>query len=97
MKTWKLITIVGAVFVAIALVTASAAAYMGGNGTYVPQSTGNNGVPYPNSSCGGMMGYGAYSQYVGAYPNCGRCNGTVIYPYQNPKNGAVRAGCCGCR
>ncbi len=95
MKTWKTIAVAATIIVAVALVIASAAAYVGGNATNKPSSTVNNGASYPYR---GMMGYGANNQYVSPYPqNYGRCNGTAIYPYQNSGGGAFGAGCCGCR
>jgi hypothetical protein len=53
MKAWKIITIVGAILVATALVTASAFAYMGGRGIYTPYGT--------NTATGATGAYGAYT------------------------------------
>ncbi len=83
MKTWKIITIVGVALVAIALVTASAVAFMGGRGIYTPYSA-QTGTPYgttpgainPYGGFGGMMGrggmmgggyYGGYGSTTGGY------------------------------
>ncbi len=93
MKTWKTIAIAATVIVVVGLVTASAAAYVGQNASNVPLGTGYNGATYPNGGYGGIMGCGPCNQYP---QNYGRCNGTAIYPYQNPEN-AFRTGCCGCR
>jgi hypothetical protein len=63
MKTWKIITVVGVALVAIALVTASAVAYMGG-GIITPYGT-NTGVSGPFGVFGGMMGGGMMGQNYG--------------------------------
>ena len=69
MKTWKIITVSGFALIAVALLTASAFAYMGGQGIYTPYGT-NTGTTgpygtYPNGMMGGghmsggmMGGYG---------------------------------------
>src|SRR3990170_4921322 len=60
MKTWKIITVVGCTLVAVALLTASAFAYMGGRGFYSPYGT-NTATGAYGAYPGGMMGGGWYS------------------------------------
>jgi len=67
MKAWKTVTIVALALVTVALVTASAFAYMGEQGFYSPYGT------YAN---GGMMG-GAYS-----YPPYPTQPNAPAYQYQ---------------
>ncbi len=55
MQTWKIITIVGVAIVTVALVTASAFAFMGARGTYAPYGT-TTVTPNPYGAFGGMMG-----------------------------------------
>ena len=73
MKSWTIITIIGTVLVATALVTATAFAYMGGRGFNGPFGTnadsGSYGV-YPGGMMGGagmMGGYGRGSGMMGGY------------------------------
>ena len=61
MKTWKIIVTVGVALMAIALITASAFAFMGARGIYTPYGT-NTGVTGTYGGFGGMMG-----GYVNAY------------------------------
>jgi hypothetical protein len=73
MKTWKIITIVGAILVATAIVTATAFAYMGGRGFYTPYGTNTASDAYGSYSGGimggGMMGGGYYGYQYGTQPN----------------------------
>src|SRR3989337_981397 len=58
MKTWKIIIVSGFALIAVALVTASAFAYMGGRGFYTPYGT-NTGTTTPYGTySNGMMGGG---------------------------------------
>ena len=89
MKTWKIITIVALTLTAVALVTASAFAYMGGQGFYSPYGA------YSNGMMGGHMGYSGSPQNT--YPT--QPNGpapttptTPIYPCQNGGGGCMRSG-----
>jgi hypothetical protein len=67
MKTWKIITIVGVAIVTVALVTASAFAFMGARGIYTPYGT-NNGVTNTYGAFGGMMGQNYAYNYGTATP-----------------------------
>ena len=70
MKTWKIVTIVGAVLVATGLVTVSAFAYMGGRGFYSPYGTTTGTTGQYNSYggyAGGMMGGGRMGGMMGGY------------------------------
>ena len=78
MKTWKIITIVGAILVATALVTATAFAYMGGRGFYSPYgtnpATGSYGA-YSGGMGGMMSGYSANYQGQNGWGGCRGMNG----------------------
>src|SRR5512136_515462 len=63
MKTWKIITIVGVALVSIALVTASAVAFMGGRGIYTPYGV-QTGTPYGANS-GAISSYGGFGGMMG--------------------------------
>ena len=72
MKTWKIITIAGFAIIAVALVTASAFAYMGGRGFYTPYGTNTATTApygtYPNGMMGGgHMGGGMMGGYGYGY------------------------------
>ena len=71
MKTWKIVTIVGAVLVATGLVTVSAFAYMGGRGFYSPNgiTTGTSGQ------------YNSYGGYAGGMMGGGRMGGGMMGGY----------------
>jgi hypothetical protein len=83
MNTWKIITIVGAILVATALVTASAFAYMGGRGFNSLYGT-NTATGAYGAYTGGMMGGYGYPQtgtqatYPGQY-GMGGCRGRTGY------------------
>src|SRR3989304_5752633 len=62
MKTWKIITVAGFALIEVALLTASAFAYMGGRGFYSPYGT-NTGVNTAYGGYGGMMGGGMMGGY----------------------------------
>ena len=66
MKTWKIFTITGIALVAVALLTVSAFAYMGGRGIYTPYGT-NTGAGYGTygTYAGGMMGGGMMGRGYG--------------------------------
>jgi hypothetical protein len=81
MKTWKIITVVGCTLVAVALLTASAFAYMGGQGYYSPYAT-NTATGSYGAYSGGMMGGGMMSGY--GYPQTGT---QTTYPSQNGMGG----------
>jgi len=66
MKTWKIIMIAGVALVAVALVTATAFAYMGGRGFYSPYGT-NSGTNVYSTYPGGMMGGGMMGGYGYGY------------------------------
>ena len=98
MKTWKIITIVGAILVATALVTASAFAYMGGRGIYSPYGTNTATGAYGAytggmmGGRGGMMGGYGYPQTgtQTAYPSqygVGGCRGRTGYAGTAPTTG----------
>ena len=70
MKTWKIITLVGVALVAIALVTASAVAFMGGRGIYTPYGT-QAGTPYGTNS-GAINAYGGFGGMMGGGGMMGR-------------------------
>jgi len=87
------------------LVTATASAYMGGQGVNTNYGT-NNAAANPYGSfggmmgggrMGGMMGFGTCYGYDGNYSQSyGQCNATAVCPYQNNlENGSTRAGCHG--
>ena len=94
MKTWKIIAVAGFALVAVALLIASAFAYMGGRGIYTLHgtntATGSYGA-YPNGMMGGgrmggmMGGYGTTSPtYSGQYgQGCRGWNGYVGSPNTN--------------
>jgi hypothetical protein len=86
MKIWKIITIVALTLTAVTLVTASAFAYMGGQGFYSPYGA------YSNGMMGGHMGYSGSPQ--NAYPTQpnGPAPTTPTYPYQNGGGGCMRSG-----
>jgi len=63
MKTWKIVTIVGVALVSIALVTASAVAFMGGRGIYAPSGV-QTGTPYGANS-GAINSYGGFGGMMG--------------------------------
>src|SRR4030067_1546295 len=70
MKTWKIVTIVGAFLVATGLVTVSAFAYMGGRGFYNPYGTTTGTTGQYNSYggySGGMMSGGRMGGMMGGY------------------------------
>jgi hypothetical protein len=75
MKTWKIITIVGAVLVATALVTATAFAYMGGHGFYSPYGTNPATGSYGAYSGGMIGGYSANYQGQNGWGGCRGMNG----------------------
>jgi hypothetical protein len=89
MKTWKIITIVGAILIATALVTVTAFAQMGGQGFYhiygthvATGSYGTNSDGLINGGRGGMMnGYGNFQYGTTSPPvstgqfGSGRCLG----------------------
>ena len=90
MKTWKIVTVAGFALIAVALVTASAFAYMGGNGFYTPYGT-NTGVTSPYGGYGGfggMMGGGMMGGY--GYPQTG------TQPYQTTSTYPSQYGWGGC-
>jgi len=102
MKTWKIITIVGAILVATALVTASAFAYMGGRGIYTPYGTNTGTTGQYGSYAGGMMGgrvmggmMGGYGYGTTAPPatsgqyGLGGCRGTNGYVNPVPTQGVA--------
>ena len=66
MKIWKIITIVGVVLVATALVSATAFAYMGGRGFYSPYGT-NTATGSYGAYSGGMMGGGRMGGMMSGY------------------------------
>jgi len=74
MKTWKIIISAGFTLIAVALVTASAFAYMGNRGIYAPYGT-NTGVTgqygtygtFPSGMMGGGMMGGGYYGYGNGY------------------------------
>jgi hypothetical protein len=88
MKTWKIITVAGFALVAVALVTASAFAYMGGRGLSNTYGT-NTGVTSPYGVYGGMMGGGMMGGY--GYPQTG------TQPYQATPTYPSQYGSGGCR
>jgi hypothetical protein len=59
MKAWKLVIAIALALIAVALITASVFAYMGGPGFYSPYGTNVNGAygAYPGGMMGGMMGW----------------------------------------
>jgi hypothetical protein len=65
MQTWKIITIIGVVIVAVALITASAFAFMGARGIYTPYGT-TTGTTTSYGSFGRMMG-GMMNGYFNGY------------------------------
>src|SRR4030067_396342 len=71
MKTWKIVSIVGAVLVATGLVTVSAFAYMGGRGFYSPNgiTTGTSGQ------------YNSYGGYTNGMMGGGRMGGGIMGGY----------------
>jgi len=83
MKTWKIITIVALTLTAVALVTASAFAYMGGQGFYSPYGA------YSNGMMGGHMGYSGPTQPNVPAPTTPTA---PTYPYQNGGGGCMRSG-----
>lgn len=85
MESWKIILVTAIVVVAVAFVTVTALAYMGGQAGYNPY-TPNSYTQGPN---GGMMG-GAYPnnggyQYPNGYPQS-------PYPQQYGQNGPMMNG-----
>ena len=68
MKTWKIITVTGVALIAVALLTASAVAYMGGRGLYSPYGT-NIGTGSYGTYPGGMMGGGPRGGMMGRFGN----------------------------
>jgi hypothetical protein len=66
MQTWKIITILGVAIVAVALITASAFAFMGARGIYTPYAA-TTGTANPYGTFGGMMG-GMMNGYANGYP-----------------------------
>lgn len=89
MKTWKIITIVGVAFVAIALVTASAVAFMGNRGIYTPYGT-TTGTPFGTNS-GANNAYGGFGGMMGGGGMMGR---GYMYGY-GTTTGGYGVGCRG--
>src|SRR3990170_7659381 len=86
MKIWKIITIMALTLTAVTLITASAFAYMGGQGVYSPYGA------YSNGMMGGHMGYsGAPQNGYPTQPN-GQAATTPTYPYQYGGGGCMRSG-----
>ena len=88
MKTWKIVTVTGFALIAVAMVTASAFAYMGGRGFTAPYGT-NTGTTgqygtYGTYS-GGMMGGGMGGMMGGGYNGYGY--GTTAPPAYAGQNG----------
>ena len=86
MKAWKIVTIVALSLIAVALVTASAFAYMDGQGFYSPYGT------YAN---GGIMGGAMHSGYSYGYPQYPTqpiAPTPPAYPYQYGWRGCMRSG-----
>ncbi|MBM4400595.1 MAG: hypothetical protein FJ045_01450 [Crenarchaeota archaeon] len=85
MKTWKLTIAIGLAVIGVALITASAFAYMGTAGVNSPYGTYANGAygTYPNGVVGGHMGgmMGGYQYGYPAQPNSATPT-TPAYPYQ---------------
>ena len=90
MKTWKIIIVSGFALIAVALVTASAFAYMGGQRSYAPYGT-NIGITTPYGTyANGMMGGGRMGGgMMGGY---GYGYGTTTPPTYNGQYGP---GCPG--
>ena len=91
MKTWKIITIVGAILVATALVTATAFAYMGGRGFYSPYAT-NTATGSYGAYSGGMMGGGGMGGMMGG----GWYSGNPQYGTTTPPTSSGQYGLGGC-
>jgi hypothetical protein len=83
MKTWKIVTIMALTLTAVTLVTASAFAYMGGQGFYSPYGA------YSNGMMGGHMGYSGPTQPNVPAPTTPTA---PTYPYQNGGGGCMRSG-----
>jgi hypothetical protein len=83
MKIWKIITIMALTLTAVTLVTASAFAYMGGQGFYSPYGA------YSNGMMGGHMGYSGPTQPNVPAPTTPTA---PTYPYQNGGGGCMRSG-----
>src|SRR5512137_1284818 len=88
MKTWKIITAVGVALVAIALVTASALAFMGGRGIYTPYGI-PTGTQYGTNS-GAINAYGGFGGMMGG----GMMGRGYTYGY-GTTTGGYGAGCPG--
>ena len=91
MKTWKIITIVGAVLVATALVTATAFAHMGGRGFYSPYGT-NTATDSYGAYSGGMMG----GRGMGGMMGGGWYSGIPQYGTTTPPTSSGQYGWGGC-
>ena len=85
MKIWKILTIVALTLTGVTLVTASAFAYLGGQGVYSPYGA------YSSGMMNGHMGYsGAQQNAYPTQPNVPTPT-TPTYPYQNGE-GCMRSG-----
>ncbi len=82
MKAWRLVIAITLVVIAVALITASVFAYMGGQGFYSPYGTNVNGAygAYPGGMMGGAM-HSGYPQYP-AQPNLATPTPAPSYQYQ---------------
>ncbi|MCJ7560157.1 hypothetical protein MUO79_06015 [Candidatus Bathyarchaeota archaeon] len=85
MKAWKLVIAIALALIAVALITTSVFAYMGGPGFHSPYGTNVNGAygAYPGGMMGGMMdGYSYGLPAQPTQPNLATPTPAPSYPYQ---------------